>query len=222
MNLRTKRRKAVKYAFCLATLATLALIFLAPTSMLSQAVVAPPSLTTIPSPKPPNLSAFVPGGVGSNSEAALIKLGKALFWDMQVGGDGRTACATCHFHAGADHRKINQLNPFNGVFDVKPANGTLAANDFPLTRPGSDKDDRVGSQGVHNRIFDDIVPGNPVDACHTPGALPIDPLPPDPAFVVNGLSVRRVTGRNTPTAVTSNFNLRNFWDARAYHRFNGR
>src|SRR5215831_1087271 len=121
MNLRTKRRKAVKYAFCLATVATLALIFLAPKRMLSQAVPgAPPSLTTVASPKPPNLAAFVPGGAGSASETALIKLGKALFWDMQVGGDGRTACATCHFHAGADHRNINQINPGpNGLFDVE-------------------------------------------------------------------------------------------------------
>ncbi|MFO0743018.1 MAG: cytochrome c peroxidase [Labilithrix sp.] len=34
-------------------------------------------------------------------EAAAIRLGKALFWEMQVGSDGVTACATCHFHAGA-------------------------------------------------------------------------------------------------------------------------
>ncbi|MHC5778411.1 hypothetical protein [Nostoc sp.] len=28
---------------------------------------------------------------------------------MQVGSDGKTSCATCHFHAGADNRleKIN-------------------------------------------------------------------------------------------------------------------
>ncbi len=40
---------------------------------------------------------------------SLIVLGKALFWDVQVGSDGRTACATCHFHAGADHRVTNQI-----------------------------------------------------------------------------------------------------------------
>ena len=27
------------------------------------------------------------------------------------GSDGRTACATCHFHAGADSRSQNQLSP---------------------------------------------------------------------------------------------------------------
>jgi cytochrome c peroxidase len=38
-------------------------------------------------------------------------LGKALFWDMQVGSDGVQACGTCHFHAGVDNRSKNQLNP---------------------------------------------------------------------------------------------------------------
>jgi cytochrome c peroxidase len=37
-------------------------------------------------------------------KTAAIALGKALFWDMQVGSDGVQACASCHFHAGADHR----------------------------------------------------------------------------------------------------------------------
>lgn len=41
----------------------------------------------------------------------LQQLGKALFWDMQVGGDGVQACATCHYHAGADNRAVNQLSP---------------------------------------------------------------------------------------------------------------
>jgi cytochrome c peroxidase len=34
-----------------------------------------------------------------------------LYWDMQVGSDGIQACASCHFHAGADNRAKNQLNP---------------------------------------------------------------------------------------------------------------
>ena len=33
-----------------------------------------------------------------------------LFWDAQVGSDG-IACASCHFHAGADNRIKNQINP---------------------------------------------------------------------------------------------------------------
>jgi hypothetical protein len=38
-------------------------------------------------------------------------LGKALFWDMQIGSDGVQACGSCHFHAGVDNRSKNQLNP---------------------------------------------------------------------------------------------------------------
>src|SRR3954453_10873842 len=51
----------------------------------------------------PDLSPYV-----ANRDA-LVLLGKALFWDAQVGSDGQTACATCHFHAGADHRIANQI-----------------------------------------------------------------------------------------------------------------
>src|SRR5919197_865612 len=38
-------------------------------------------------------------------------LGKALFWDMQMGSDAVQSCGTCHPHAGADNRTKNQLNP---------------------------------------------------------------------------------------------------------------
>jgi cytochrome c peroxidase len=61
------------------------------------------SLKTIGIPKPSNLDKYV------RDEKTLLVLGKALFWDVQVGSDGQTACATCHFHAGADHRVQNQL-----------------------------------------------------------------------------------------------------------------
>lgn len=44
------------------------------------------------------------------NRSALRVLGKALFWDASVGSDG-FACASCHFHAGADIRIGNQFNP---------------------------------------------------------------------------------------------------------------
>jgi len=69
------------------------------------------SLRTVPVPEPANLADFI-----SNRQAA-IALGKALFWDQQVGSDGQ-ACASCHFHAGADSRVKNQLNPgLPGIMD---------------------------------------------------------------------------------------------------------
>ena len=42
--------------------------------------------------------------------ATLHILGKALFWDQQLGSDGQ-ACASCYFHAGTDKRSKNQPNP---------------------------------------------------------------------------------------------------------------
>src|SRR5215467_11388129 len=59
----------------------------------------------------------------------LVALGKALFWDMQLSSDGRVACASCHFHAGADHRVQNQLSNPLGTF---VPNYTLTLADFPF------------------------------------------------------------------------------------------
>src|SRR5690242_7841041 len=58
----------------------------------------PAPLRIVPVPQPDQLDQFVA------DRAAAIRLGKALFWDMQVGSDGIQACGTCHFHAGADSR----------------------------------------------------------------------------------------------------------------------
>src|SRR6266511_5960294 len=78
----------------------------------------------------PDLVAYV-----ANPTAA-IQLGKDLFWDMQAGSDNKTACATCHFQAGADVRIKNQLNPgANGAFDGYSWNYTLTAADFPFVDP---------------------------------------------------------------------------------------
>lgn len=45
------------------------------------------SLKQVPVPQPTNIAAYV------KDQPALIALGKALFWDMQAGSDGTTACA---------------------------------------------------------------------------------------------------------------------------------
>ena len=176
------------------------------------------SLKTVPVPMPSNLSDFV------KDKAAAIALGKSLFWDAQVGGDGRQACASCHSQAGADVRSKNQLNPgHNGGFDLAGPNHQLMASDYPfhqLANPSDprsavirDKDDVGGSQGVHNATFNDIVLGQGRDNI-TPN--------PDATFNVGGQNVRRVTGRNTPSVVNAVFNVRNFWDGRANNLFNGR
>ncbi|NOT30425.1 MAG: hypothetical protein HOP15_08250 [Planctomycetes bacterium] len=123
---------------------------------LAQDPVRPPSLKTVPVPEPVNLGDFV------KDRTAAIALGKALFWEMQVGSDGVTACATCHFNAGADSRSRNQLSP--GLVrvhgDGSPFSDTtfdgghgpnykVTAADFPLF-PSNDV---VSSQGVFNTVF---------------------------------------------------------------------
>src|SRR5215213_2551896 len=83
-------------------------------------------LKGVPIPPRPGLARYVA------DPQALVVLGKALFWDVQVGSDGRTACATCHFHAGADHRVTNQIaGAIASTAAVRP-NTTLSLDDFPF------------------------------------------------------------------------------------------
>jgi len=174
-------------------------------------------LNTVPVPKPQNLGQFV-----KNNRAGIV-LGKALFWDMQVGSDGKTACATCHFAAGADSRSKNQLNPRVGPFVVHAPNYQLLASDFPFHRllDPNDRNSQVlfdteevsGSAGVIPSIFKNIVPGSPVENTTPDG--------PDPIFKVGGVNIRRPTGRNAPSVINAVFNFRNFWDGRAQNEFNG-
>src|SRR5947208_3131792 len=121
----------------------------------------PGSLKDVPVPRPAGLNKYV------RDPARLVELGKALFWDMQAGSDGRTACATCHFHAGADHRSQNQLSNPLGDF---PANYILSPGDFPfhqladINNSGStilrDSSMRAGSAGVFRRMFTGVAAGS--------------------------------------------------------------
>ncbi|TMA43559.1 MAG: hypothetical protein E6J81_15855, partial [Deltaproteobacteria bacterium] len=181
---------------------------------------APPSLKTVPVPEPTNLALFV------RNNTAAIALGKAFFWDMQVGSDGIQACASCHFHAGADDRTKNQLNPGTAhaatTFEVAPPNHTLVPSDFPLHRladPASrfssvlfDSDDVVSSQGMLRTKFVDIVPGRAQEMCSSV---------PDPIWNIGGTNVRRVASRNAPTVINAIFNFRNLWNGRGNAVFNG-
>jgi cytochrome c peroxidase len=176
----------------------------------------PPSLKTVAIPGPTNLDEFV------RDRDALLVLGKALFWDMQVGSDGRTACATCHFHAGADARSRNQLNPgtrrvtANGADDPDVAfapplgpNHQLTAADFPLAPAPNDV---VGSQGVALFAFEGWT-GRAREALRA--------VPDATGFRVGDVNVRQVTGRNAPSVINAVFNHRQFWDGRARNAFNG-
>ncbi len=172
----------------------------------------PGDLRAVAVPGPSNLADFV------KDEAMARALGKALFWDMQVGSDGVQACASCHFRAGADPRSKNQVSP--GLKNTPTPDLTYSTADgpnfqlmaahFPLTRlavpgtrgaldPATDSNDVVSSQGVHH-------PGNEQD-----------PL----GFSIGVANTRRVEPRNTPTMINAVFNHRQFWDGRAENVFNG-
>src|SRR4051812_34496843 len=160
------------------------------------------ALSTSQVPDVPGLNRFV------RDSGVATRLGKALFWDMQAGSDGRQACASCHFNAGADNRNRNQINPHGGTFTAKGPNALLSESDFPMTNG-----DVVGSQGVKPSKFNGVTDTDPVDDQSFGKA--------DALFTVGGVDVRRTTGRNTPSALNAVFNFRNFWDGRAQNEFNG-
>jgi cytochrome c peroxidase len=178
---------------------------------------APKSLKSVKVPLPKDLDKYI------KDKKSAIQLGKAFFWDMQVGSDGKTACASCHFHAGVDNRTRNTIAPRGDKF--RGANKDLVASDFPFHRLANpnkkagpdnpvvfDTSEVVGSQGVVKKKFRSILRFVPID-------LGTDVA--DPVFQVNGVNVRQVTGRNAPTVINAVFNDRNFWDGRANHFFNG-
>lgn len=165
----------------------------------------------VPAPSDQDLAEYV------KDRQAAIALGKALFWDMQIGSDGVQACASCHFRAGADPRSKNQLSP--GLkhvpqqdlnFKTGGPNYQLTGSEFPLTRlaiagqrgaldSATDSNDVVSSQGVPFLNKDS------------------DPL----GFQVGRLKTRRVEPRNTPTVINAVFYHRQFWDGRGENIFNG-
>jgi cytochrome c peroxidase len=195
-------------------LTLLLLAILGTTAVLAQRGNPPQgSLKPVVVPKPTNIAQYV------RDEAMLIALGKALFWDVQVGSDGQTACASCHFHAGADHRVQNQLAPPHvvGTGDAIRANATVTLEDFPfrkLTNP-LDRNSQplrnsrqvFGSAGVVRREYAGFHPGlHHEDAIESEAAAP---------FAIGGSKTRQVTSRNTPSVINAVYYVRNFWDGRA-------
>lgn len=191
--------------------------------------VPPGSLKGVQVPRVPQLRRYV------TDRQAAIRLGKALFWDANAGSDGM-ACASCHFHAGADHRLRNQLEPGGrhlgaasmATFEALPSGGTggtnytLKADDFPLWRfnDPNDRDSRrlfttddlVGSAGTFKRHFQFVDGSHAFDTCETGF---------DDIYHLGKRNTRRVTDRNAPTVINAAFNFRQFWDGRANNAFNG-
>ena len=161
---------------------------------------------------------------------------------MQVGSDGKTACASCHFRAGTDPRFKGTLNPgVNGAFNVVNRDtravvgptGELTGGEFPFHQRNNpellaskviqDYDDAVGAQGIRLNQFVDL---RSIRSCHQLHKLnkaeetgtPI----PDPIFKdAAGNNVRQVTRRNSPTYINAALFFTSFHDGRANNVFNG-
>ncbi|MEZ5329053.1 MAG: cytochrome c peroxidase [Verrucomicrobiales bacterium] len=180
-----------------------------------------------------------------------IALGKAFFWDVRFGSDRQTACATCHYAAGADQRLRSNVGlPANfgmhlplpnfgrpegavgkgskAVLDTRDLAGADLANGeqpgtFDPETPGIATREVVGSIGISRHRFD---PRNP-------DTLPENATQPSPEIKAEleaefrqiltiETSHRQVTPRNAPSVINAVFNARNFWDGRADPVFNGR
>ncbi len=179
-------------------------------------------LSTIDVPLPPDLDTYI------KDMDAAIALGKALFWDIQAGSDGQTACATCHYNGGADARAKNQMyDGHDEVFNIFESgrggpNTTLESSDFPFHRLSNPNDaesqvlrsvdDVHASAGLPMRLFAGVTAGEGLEA-----SVRKD----DPVFSVAGCNVDQATNRNAPTVINSVFFVRSYWDGRADYRFNG-
>jgi len=195
-------------------------------------------------PLPDQLDEFV------RDRNAAIQLGKALFWDMQVGSDSVQACASCHFHAGADNRATNQINPNlltfidqrNGdvegyyqapknsdtTFHTKEPNHRLTRNDFPFVKSIQDfvildNGDIGPASGNSNDIASSMgILLSQFNGVQAGVALEMSVPVLDTVWNIDGeTSVRRVEPRNTPSVINAVFNFSNFWDGRANPNFNG-
>jgi len=204
--------------------------------------------TNPPMPAPPaSLVNFANAHNLSVSRAALLILGKSLFFDQQAGSDGQ-ACASCHFHAGTDIRTINSLNPGSRntnateatLYNSTNSGGTGAPNyalvpgDYPFhevvdpldTNYGTrevlfDTDDPVGSIGTFHANYG----GSPAPDYALPNATgtydtAIVPGTMD-VFNIAGVRTRSNGPRQAATMINAVFNFRLFWDGRADNNFNG-
>jgi cytochrome c peroxidase len=220
--------------------AILAVLFLLPFALAASSVRAQTPLT----PPLPDLT-----GIVTDTRWAIV-LGKALFWDERVGSDGN-ACASCHFHAGADTRLTNQLNPgFNDITkgpngddqfgSERSDTGTVRLGDMPSGAPAGANytltpadlplhqlvDETNRNSAIITTTNDRVSSQGAFAALFTnvPGQSGTEHCGDTSGAIFHtqsGDAARQVEPRNTPTVINAVFNHRNFWDGRANNLFNG-
>ncbi|MCL6621896.1 MAG: hypothetical protein K6T55_07305 [Syntrophobacterales bacterium] len=180
-------------------------------------------------PLHPSLTSLL-NSKNKNARLVAAQLGKALFWDMQLGSDGQ-ACASCHFHAGADNRIKNQLNPdvkrienirqgdIKGFHFAKDApdfdldifpghNYTFQAADFPFVK-NIGNGDNVLPDPAAKVIFPNVAQGNTNDVASSQGVFfsrfeAVDPsglVDPFNAKIENKYNVFALGSQNFPPGV---------------------
>ena len=165
-------------------------------------LIPPESLAVQLDPIPPPLPGEYPTPLRDppaiRDPALAIVLGKALFWDMNLGEEG-VACATCHHHAGVDGRITHSLplQKESGFGRLKSELSRLVKAIFPIepaptTRPG-------GSLGISRARY-----LKSLATCEAPSGS------------------RQRTQRHAPSVINARFSHRLFWDGRARPIFNGR
>ena len=164
-------------------------------------------LSTEPVPQPFIIEPVLPTVGTIINQQAAIRLGKALFWDIQAGSDGQVACAACHASFGSDARRFNTLYP--GLDEIFDSGGVTGPGQL-FTPTLISNDDIVGAQGVAHGQFVRINPDPHIaaDDC-TPIA--------DPLFGAE----RQVEARQAPMIYGAVFSRQLFWAGEASDEWNG-
>jgi cytochrome c peroxidase len=132
----------------------------------------------------------------------------------RIGGDGQVQAGNNDGGAASQNGGDNQ--------DAGPNYGPHARNHSPKTATNSGTTTHTTGTSV-KRAGGHVgtTPGS-TTSVEVDTSVP-DPVfsYPDPAAAGQLINTRRVTGRNTPSAVDAVFNYRNFWDGRAQNTCNG-
>lgn len=163
---------------------------------------------------------------------AAIALGKALFWDMRVGSDGQTACATCHYSAGVDARNQDLgervsigVAPrlFTGVIPgtgLEPAQPLSVAEGIQfLQKQWPSLSDRLEEVRALEQAARDALKRQEEEKARAENRQP-DPRVGEDPYVL-GFPERQRTNKNSPTVVNAALFDRLFHDGRARSVFNG-